>query len=100
TSVRRHLAGSSPQSLKAWAIFEGKMLQPSWGGLIDSVHSGKTRAELAGVASSFDLMARDPHLVEAFNAAMSDRTPRTPAGVRAARSCWQIAARRWRRTES
>src|SRR5947207_11695008 len=36
TPVGRHLAGRSPQSLKAWAIFEGKMLQPSWGGLIDS----------------------------------------------------------------
>src|SRR4051812_13840440 len=49
TPVGRHLAGSSPQSLKAWAIFEGRMLQPSWSGLIDSVHSGKTRAELVGV---------------------------------------------------
>jgi hypothetical protein len=84
TPVGRHLAGSSPQSLKAWAIFEGKMLQPSWGGLIDSVHSGKTRAELAGVASSFDLMARDPHQVETFNAAMRDLTRLTLPGVLAA----------------
>jgi hypothetical protein len=84
TQVGQHLAGSSPQSLKAWAIFEGKMLQPSWGGLIDSVHSGKTRAELAGAASSFDLMARDPHLVETFNAAMRDATRLTLPGVLAA----------------
>ena len=60
------------------------MLQPSWGGLIDSVHSGKTRAELAGVASSFDLMARDPHLVGTFNAAMRDLTRLTLPGVLAA----------------
>jgi hypothetical protein len=81
TPVGRHLASGSSQSLKAWAIFEGKMLQPSWGGLIDSVPSGKTRAELAGVASSFDLMARDPHRVEMFNAAMRDLTRLTLPAV-------------------
>jgi hypothetical protein len=84
TPVGRHLAGSSPQSLKAWAIFEGKMLQPSWGGLIDSIRGGKTLAELAGFASSFDLMARDPHSVETFNAAMRDLTRLTIPGVLAA----------------
>src|SRR4051794_634019 len=84
TPVGQHLAERSPQSLKAWAIFEGKMLQPSWAGLIDSIHSGKTRAELAGIASSFDLMARDPHLVETFNAAMRDLTRLTLPRVLAA----------------
>lgn len=84
TPVGQHLAGSSPQSLKAWAIFEGKMLQPSWGDLINSVHSGKTRAELDGVASSFDLMARDPRHVETFNAAMRDLTRLTIPSVLAA----------------
>ena len=84
TQVGQHLAGSAPQSLKAWAIFEGEMLQPSWAGLIESIRSGKTRAELAGVASSFDLMARDLRNVETFNAAMRDLTRLTTPDVLAA----------------
>ena len=67
-----NLSASAPRSLKAWAIFEGEMLQPAWNGLIESVRSGKTRAELAGGTSRFDSMARDPKAVATFNAAMAD----------------------------
>jgi len=72
TEVGAHLAASSPRSLQSWALFEGEMLQPSWGGLIESVRTGKTRAELAGAASSFDLMSQDPIAIATFNAAMAD----------------------------
>jgi len=72
TDVGANLATYAPRSLKAWAIFEGEMLQPAWDGLIESVRSGKTRAELAGATSRFDLMARDPKAVTTFNAAMAD----------------------------
>jgi hypothetical protein len=72
TEVGTHLAASSPRSLQAWALFEAEMLQPSWGDLVESVRTGKTRAELAGAASSFDLMSRDPGAVATFNAAMAD----------------------------
>ena len=72
TDAGTHLAASSPRSLRAWALFEAEMLQPSWGGLVESVRTGKTRTELAGAASSFDLMARDAGAVATFNAAMAD----------------------------
>lgn len=72
TDVGAHLATSAPCSLKAWATFEAEMLQPAWQGMIESVRTGKTRAELAGAASSFELMGRDPASVAIFNAAMAD----------------------------
>src|SRR6187549_1362466 len=72
TEVGAHLAASSPRSLQSWALFEGEMLQPSWSGLIESVRTGKTRAELAGAASSFDLVSQDPIAIATFNAAMAD----------------------------
>ena len=72
TDLGAPLAASSPQSLKAWAIFEGEMLRNSWSGLTDSVRSGQTIGELAGATDRFALMARNPQAVETFNAAMRD----------------------------
>jgi hypothetical protein len=66
----RPLAASAEQSLKPWVIFEGEMLMRGWAGLHDSVISGRTAAELAGVEDSFDLMGRDPRVVGIFNDAM------------------------------
>jgi len=69
-----HLAGNAMHSLKAWAIFEGEALWRSWGGLLDSVCTGKTLAQLVGEESSFELMKQNPQAVETFNAAMADLT--------------------------
>ena len=68
------LDGSADQSFKAWAIFEGEMLSRSWSGMLDSVMTGKTAAQLLGFGSSFELMARSPENVGIFNAAMADLT--------------------------
>ena len=38
------------KSLRDWALFEGKILAPNWLGLSDSIRSGKTATELAGLA--------------------------------------------------
>jgi len=68
------LDGSVGQSLKGWAIFEGEMLSKSWNGMLESVMTGKTAAQLLGLSNSFDLMARSPESVSIFNAAMADLT--------------------------
>jgi len=70
TALGRPLAGNAEPSLKPWALFEGELLYRSWAGLLDSIRSGKTAAELARVDDTFELMARNPAHVQTFNAAM------------------------------
>ena len=74
TEVGAGLDGDAEQSFKAWAIFEAEMLSPRWSGLLESVMTGKTAAELQGFASSFELMGRTPEHVDKFNAAMTELT--------------------------
>jgi len=74
TEMGGGLDGSAEQSVKGWAIFEGEMLSKSWNGLLETVMTGKTAAQLLGLSSSFDLMARSPENVGIFNAAMADLT--------------------------
>lgn len=74
TDVGAALDGNSENSFRAWAIFEGEILTTSWSGLLESVTSGRTAAELAGAANSFELMASSPKRVSVFNAAMVDLT--------------------------
>ena len=66
--------GAAEQSFKAWAILEAEMLAKSWDGLLESVMTGKTAAQLQGIANSFDLMGRTPGNVDKFNAAMTELT--------------------------
>jgi ubiquinone/menaquinone biosynthesis C-methylase UbiE len=68
------LDGDADPSFKGWAIFEGEMLSKTWHGLLDSVMTGKTAAQLLGLSNSFDLMSRTPENVRIFNAAMADLT--------------------------
>ena len=74
TELGAALDGSAEQSFKAWAIFEGEMLSKSWNGMLESVMTGKTAAELSGSNSSFELMSRSPENVGIFNSAMADLT--------------------------
>ena len=74
TETGAALNGEAPQSFKAWAIFEGEILSRSWNGMLESIMTGKTAAQLQGVANSFDLMARSPANIGMFNAAMADLT--------------------------
>ncbi len=64
------LAGNAERSLKPYALFEGALLSRSWGGLLESIRTGKTAAELAGINNSFDMMAQNPEAVTIFNEAM------------------------------
>ncbi len=70
TAIGSHLAGSAEQSLKTWALFEGDMLSRHWGGLLASISTGKTGAELAGFDNAFEQAAQNPELVATFNDAM------------------------------
>ena len=62
TEIGVNLDGAADQSFKGWAIFEGEMLSKSWNGMLESVMTGKTAAQLLGFGSSFDLMARSPEM--------------------------------------
>jgi hypothetical protein len=74
TEVGACLDSGAEQSLKGWAIFEAEMLSKSWSGMLESVMTGKTAAELQGLANSFELMGRTPENVDKFNAAMTELT--------------------------
>ncbi len=74
TQTGSTLAASAEKSLKAWAIFEGELLCKSWHGLLDSVTTGKTDAELLGSNNWFEHMARTPKDVAIFDAAMVSLT--------------------------
>jgi hypothetical protein len=84
TEVGAGLDGEAAQSFKGWAIFEAEMLSKRWSGMLESVMTGKTAAELQGAADSFELMGRTPENVDKFNAAMTELTRLvTPAILRA-----------------
>lgn len=74
TDMGQALAQNRVGSLRDWAIFEGEMLTRSWSGMMESIMTGKTAAELRGFASSFDMMADAPEQVAVFNAAMASLT--------------------------
>jgi hypothetical protein len=74
TEVGACLDGSAEHSFKSWAILEAELLSKSWSGMLESVMTGKTAAELQGLANTFDLMGRTPDIVDKFNAAMTELT--------------------------
>ena len=74
TEVGAGLDGEAAQSFKGWAIFEAEMLSKTWSGMLETVMTGKTAAELQGFASSFEMMGRSPELVDKFNVAMTELT--------------------------
>ncbi|KGT76058.1 hypothetical protein MA20_29930 [Bradyrhizobium japonicum] len=74
TELGAGLDGEAEESLKRLAIFEGQILTKSWAGMLETIMTGKTAAQLLGAGNSFDLMARDPENVRMYNAAMADVT--------------------------
>jgi hypothetical protein len=74
TEMGAGLDGEAAQSFKGWAIFEAEMLSKTWSGMLETVMTGKTAAELQGFASSFEMMGRSPELVDKFNVAMTELT--------------------------
>jgi hypothetical protein len=74
TEMGSHLDGAADQSFKGWMIFEAEMLAKSWSGMLESIMTGKTAAQLLNLSSSFELMARTPANIAIFNTAMADLT--------------------------
>ena len=74
TDLGACLDSSAKHSLKSWALFETELLSKSWSGMLESVMTGKTAAQLQGVDDSFELMGRTPEIVDKFNAAMVELT--------------------------
>ncbi len=74
TKVGTYLAAKSERSLKAWVLLEGEMLQPGWTGLIESIRTGKTTGELAGLGQEqFEVIAKTKN-AGLFNEAMVSMT--------------------------
>jgi O-methyltransferase domain/Dimerisation domain len=70
TEMGAYLAANSERSLKAFVLLEGGMLRASWSDLIESIRTGQTGPELAGLGPErFETLAktRDAGL---FNEAM------------------------------
>jgi len=59
TEVGTHLAANSDRSLKAWTLLEGELNRAGWGQLLDSVRTGKTSDELAGLGQErYEVLAK------------------------------------------
>lgn len=74
TDVGSHLAANSERPLKGWVLFEGGMLRARWGELIESIRTGKTADELAGLGQErFETIAKtkDAGLVNEAMASMT-----------------------------
>ena len=74
TELGAALDGAADQSFKAWAIFEGEMLAKSWSGMLETIVTGRTAAQLQGFDNSFEMMSRSPATIGLFNAATADLT--------------------------
>ncbi|MEH2610906.1 tRNA A58 N-methylase Trm61 [Bradyrhizobium sp. AZCC 1693] len=74
TEVGACLDGAAEHSFKGWAFLEAELISKSWSGMLESIMTGKTGAQLQGVEDSFELMGRTPELVDKFNAAMAELT--------------------------
>jgi len=85
TAMGGRLSGNAPQSLRQWALFEGQLLVQSWTGLIESIRTGKTGAELAGLTGDkvFEQMAKSG-VADVFNQAMVAFTRNVASAVVAA----------------
>ena len=71
TEMGACLAKGADKSLRDWALFEGKILSPTWLGLSDSIRSGKTATELAGLAGGrYAEIGRHAQSASMFDAAM------------------------------
>ena len=74
TDVGACLDGAAEHSFKSWAFLEAELISKSWSGMLDSIMTGKTGAQLQGIDDSFELMGRTPELVDKFNVAMVELT--------------------------
>jgi len=59
TEMGTYLAANAERSLKAWVLFEGGLFRGVWGDLLESIRTGKTATELAGLGQDpFEVFAK------------------------------------------
>ncbi len=68
------LAEDAPQSLRSWALQFGRELWSAWGGLDESVRTGKGLRERSGLAHGFAHLQSDADAAAVFNRAMVEVT--------------------------
>lgn len=74
TAMGELLATDSEPSMKAWVLMEGGMLRASWGEFVESIRTGKTATELAGLDKDrFEALAKTKN-AGLFNEAMVSLT--------------------------
>jgi O-methyltransferase domain len=82
TDLGRQLDQNTDPSFKDWVLFEGELLVQSWGGLIDSVRSGKTATQIRGDGNDrYAAMGNSPDVIGRFNAAMVSLTRSLVPGI-------------------
>jgi hypothetical protein len=75
TDLGGQLDETATPSFKDWVLFEGEMLAQSWSGLVDSIRSGKSAAELRGDGDDrYAATSNAPEWTRRFNAAMVSLT--------------------------
>lgn len=75
TDLGRQLDESADPSFKDWVLFEGSHLTQLWSGLVDSVRSGMSAAELRGDGTDrYAATSNAPEWNRLFNAAMVNLT--------------------------
>ena len=74
TEIGAPLAAGANPSVKDYVLFEGSFQWRWWGGFADTIRTGKTSAELAGLDNAFTEMAQSSEDVEIFNRAMVSLT--------------------------
>jgi hypothetical protein len=81
----RYLSSRAPGSLRPWAVFEGKFLSRAWAGMLETIRSGKTASQLAGITpeQAFTQMAQIG-VADVFNEAMVAMTRQVAPAVVAA----------------
>jgi hypothetical protein len=84
TEMGIHLAANSERSMKAWVLLEGGILRAGWSELIESIRTGKTADDLAGLGQErFEVLAKTKE-AGLFNDAMVSITRMAVPAVLAA----------------
>ena len=77
TDVGIYLAAKTERSLKPWVLLETEMLRPGWAELVESIRTGRTAGELAGLGQEqFEQIAKTRNAA-LFNDAMVSMTRMT-----------------------
>lgn len=74
TALGALLAEDAAQSMRSWALLFGRELWPAWGGLAESVRTGKGLRERSGRADGFAHLQTDSDAAALFNRAMVEIT--------------------------